>query len=188
MQFEVGTFYPGMQDYVKEIEIENLGDRAASITYKADKIKILGQEYQIKKTVEEGDSEYTLYISETTDETAGVKVIKLLNDSSKYPFEITLTHSSEINIKNINDATQNKGSFEIRFSWPYEITTLPAVLPDDLEEGLTDEQILEELNKRKNTLDTTWGYRIANFYENQEEGDTTQGIEITLQAIAQQII
>lgn len=192
MSFTVGTFYPGMDDddYVKNIEIVNLGDRAASISYEIEnnKIKILGQEYQIKETAEEGDSEYTLYKSESTDTVSGLKTIKLLNDSSKFPFEIVLTHSAQIGIESPYDADQNKGYFEIHFTWPYEITELPEVLPDDLSADLTDEEKLEELNSRKTTLDTKWGYDIANFYNAQEEGDTEQGIEITLQVIAKQVI
>lgn len=188
MQFQVGTFYPGMEDYVKNIDIVNLGDRAASISYEIGELKILGQEYQIKEEAEEGDSEFTVYKSEITDTTTGIKTIKLLNNSSKFPFEIVLTHSTQIDIENPNDENQNKGYFEMRFTWPYEITQLPEVLPDDLSEDLTDEEKIEELNSRKTVLDTKWGYDIANFYNAQEEGETQQGIEITLQVIAKQII
>ena len=204
MQFEVSNFYPGMNDYTKSLEIVNLGDRPASIDYEISKIQILGQEYQIKETVEAGDSEYTLYksIEEVYKTDAGGNtvvdgegnpiiekyIIKLLNDSAKYPFELILTYSAEIGIAHPDYPEQNKGEFEICFTWPYEITTLPAVLPDDLEEGLTDEQKLEELNLRKTALDTQWGYDIANFYEAQGENPTEEVIEITLKVIAKQII
>lgn len=189
MQFQVGNFYPGMNDYTKEIEIVNLGDREASITYRIDTLEILGQEYQIKDTVEENDTENTLYRSETIDTTNNIKTIKLLNDSTKYPFEIIITHSLNINIANPEDTNQNKGDFKICFTWPYEITELPEELPEDLDTELTDEEKLEELNKRKNSLDTQWGEDIAEFYKNQQgAATTTQGIEITVQAIAQQII
>lgn len=184
----VGTFYPGMEDFVKEIEIENLGDRAASIGYEIETLKILGQEYQIKQTAEAGDSEYTLYVSETEDTTAGITVVKLLNDTEKFPFEITLTYTTEIGIKNPAKEQQNKGTFEIRLTWPYEITTIPSELPDDIEEGLIDDEILQELNLRKNILDTKWGYKIANFYENLEDDSEEHGIDIALQALAKQII
>lgn len=176
MQFQVGNFYPGMDDYTKQIEIINLGDRAANITYRIDKLKILGQEYQIKETAEEGDSKFTVYKSETINNATGVTTIKLLNDSTKYPFEIIVTHSATIDIKNDSNLEQNKGSFEIRFTWPYEVIVAEGETADA-------EQI-----EVKNALDTKWGYDIANFYETQQEGDTTQGIEITLQAIAEQII
>ncbi len=185
MQFQIGNFYPGMKDYVKQIQIENLGDRAASITYKVDELTILGQPYQLKQTPEEGDSEYTLYVNETTDKTEGMTTINLLNNLNKYPFEITLTHSTEINIADVNDETKNKGTFEIRFSWPYQITVLPEVLPEDIDSSLTDEEKLNELNRRKNLLDSQWGYDMANFNKNQQNAKC---LELTLQAIARQII
>lgn len=176
MQFAVGNFYPGMADFTKEIVIENLGDRAASISYKIGKLKILGQEYTIKTEQEEGDTEYTVYKSETVDVSTGKKVIKLLNNSTKYPFEIIITHSAEIAIADETDVNKNKGAFEICFTWPYDVI---------VEEGQTATE--EQINE-KNALDTQWGYDIANFYEALPEDDTTQGIEIELQVIAQQII
>lgn len=194
MSFEVGIFYPGMDDddYSKSIEIVNLGDRAANIEYDIKELKILGDKYTIKTEAAEDDSDNTLYISETTDTEAGLKTIKLLNDSSKFPFEIVLTHSIQIDIESPYDEEQNKGYFEIYFTWPYEITTLPEVLPEDLPEDLTEEEdILEELNSRKTALDTKWGYDIAKFYDEQanlEENEQEQGIEITLQVIAKQNI
>ena len=134
MQFQVEEFYPGMDDYTKTIEIENLGDRAASISYEIGTLKILGQTYTIKEavaettddenveTVAEEDSDYVLYKSETLDETTGMKIVKLLNNSEKFPFEIVITHSIEIGIEDLDDETKNKGSFKIAFTWPYEIT------------------------------------------------------------------
>ena len=192
MQFSVGNFYPGMADYTKQIEIENLGDREASIDYEIKELKLLGQEYIIKETQEEGDTEFTLYKSVETvyKKDAGGNIIKdseenpiidkyiikLLNDSTKYPFEIKVTHTAQVDIKDLLDETKNKGIFEICFTWPYEVIV-------DEGETPTEEQI-----EQKNTLDTKWGYDIANFYENLPEGDTTQGNEITLQAIARQVI
>ena len=176
MTFDVGNFYPGMNDYTKQIEIINLGDRAASISYEIQELKILGQAYEIKETQEEGDSEYTVYKSETTNNATGITTIKLLNDSTKYPFEIILTHSASIDIEDDVNANQNKGSFEIRFTWPYDVI---------VEEGETP---TEEQIAIKTSLDTQWGYDIANYYENRVADDTTQGIEIKIQAIAKQII
>lgn len=174
MEFQVGNFYPGMADYTKEIEIINLGDRAASISYRIQTLKILGQQYEVKDTPEEGDSQYTVYKSETLDATTGITTIKLLNNTTKYPFEIILTHSATIDIENDANANQNKGNFRIRFTWPYDV-----IVPEG--ETATPEQI-----ETKNTLDTQWGHNIANFYETQ--GNTAKGIEITIQAIAEQII
>ena len=201
LQFQVGNFYPGMNDYVKEIEIQNLGDRAASIEYQIGDLKLLGRTYTISGEAEgseeeEGEEEgaegvegeegaegsegaeggaessedYFVVKSETLDPTTGNMVVKLLNDASKFPFEITITYSPRIDIADASDPDKNKGVFEIRFTWPYEI------------EG-TPEEIAQ-----KNALDTKWGHDIAKFYQNLPAGDTTQGIEISLNAIAKQII
>lgn len=192
MSFSVGKFYPGMGDdnYAKSIEIVNLGDRAANIEYDIKELKILGKKYEIKKEAVAGDDEdTTLYVGENIDTESGIKTIKLLNNSSKFPFEIQITHSIQIDIETPYDENQNKGFFEIRFIWPYEIATLPEILPNDLPEELTEEEKLEELNLRKTLLDTKWGYDIATFYdgqENLEEDEQKQGIEITLQVIAKQ--
>ena len=166
--FSLENFYPGMADFAKEIEIENLGERAATITYEISQLKILGEVYQVKETAAAGDPENTVYIGKTIQ--SGKNVVKLLNNATKFPFEITLTYSQEVATPSAADEDRNKGSFEIRLSWPYEATG-------------TAEQI-----EQKNTLDTKWGYDIANFYKNLPAGDDTHGIEITLQAIAKQII
>ena len=175
LNFSVDNFYPGMTDYTKSIEIVNLGDRAASISDEIEELKILGQPYVVKETPEEGDSDYTLYRSESTDFATGIKTVKLVNDE-KIPFQIILTYKSIIDIKDETNENANKGNFEIQFAWPYEV-----VVPEG--ETATEEQETE-----KNDLDTQWGYDIANFYETLPAEDTTHGIEIELQAIAKQII
>ena len=168
VQFEIENFYPGMTDYKKTIEIENLGERSASIEYQVDSLKILGRTYTVKEAPEEGDSADTLYSNKTVS--GGKNVVKLLNDSSKFPFEIILTYTQEIYTPSESDTDRNKGIFEIHLTWPYEISG-------------TAEEIAQ-----KNSLDTLWGRNIAKFYDELPEGDTTHGIEIQLQAIAKQII
>jgi len=163
--FDLANFYPGMQDFVKEIKLENLGERAASIDYEAKDLKILGTEYTIKETATAGDPVNTVYVSKTVQ--SGKNVVKLLNNSTKFPFEIILTYSQELATPSESDVDRNKGTFEIRLTWPYETT------------GDADQ---------KNLLDTKWGYDIANFYSNLPEGDDTSAIEITVKAIAKQII
>lgn len=197
MGFTVGTLYPGMADQVKEVEIINLGDRAAAISYRLDTLKILGKTYTVKEAAEPGDdpqctvykSVDTVYKLDESDEIVtdidGNPIVekyitKLLNNSTKYPFEIILTYSNVIDISNAHNENANKGNFEIRFTWPYDIAV-------EEDENLTPEQI-EDLTETKTALDTKWGYDIANFYEAQQEGDTEQGIEIEIQAIASQII
>ena len=204
MSFAIGKFYPGMkrENSSKQLNIINLGDRPASLEYEITNFKILGQTYQIKETAQPGDTEYTVYKSveniykvdengnQVTDNLGNPildkYVVKLLNNSNKYPFEIVLTYSAQIEIPHPDYPEQNKGSFEIDFVWPYEITELP----EDLAENMTEEeknQMLENLNTAKTTLDTKWGYDIANFYKEQQN-ENVPGIELTLQVIAKQII
>jgi len=206
MSFEVGNFYPDMEDYIKEIQMLNLGDRAASIEYEIGTLTILGQPYTIKTATEAGDDpESTVYKSVETiykvDESGNTitdidgnpikdkYVEKLLNNSTKYPFEIVITYPAEISRAT---AEANAGNFEIRFTWPYEVTEIPESRQEELEglegEALTQkqEEILEELNTTKTTLDTQWGYKIADYYKTY--GNSAKGIEISLEIIAKQII
>lgn len=204
MSFEIGKFYPGMdeENFSKQLNIINLGDRPAGIEYEITNFKILGQTYQIKETAQPEDTEYTVYKSveniykvdengnQLTDNLGNPildkYVVKLLNNSNKYPFEIMLTYSAQIEIPHPDYPEQNKGSFEIDFAWPYEITELP----EDLAENMTEEeknQMLQDLNSVKTVLDTKWGYDIANFYKQHQEDDVP-GIELTLKVIAKQMI
>ena len=121
MSFEIGKFYPGMdeENFSKQLNIINLGDRPASIEYEITNFKILGQTYQIKETAQPGDTEYTVYKSveniykvdengnQLTDNLGNPilekYVVKLLNNSNKYPFEIMLTYSAvALNMKPVN--------------------------------------------------------------------------------------
>lgn len=204
MSFAIGKFYPGMksENSSKQLNIINLGDRPASLEYEITNFKILGQTYQIKETAQPGDTEYTVYKSveniykvdengnQVTDNFGNPildkYVVKLLNNSNKYPFEIVLTYSAQIEIPHPDYPEQNKGSFEMDFVWPYEITELS----EDLAEDMTEEeknQMLENLNTAKTILDTKWGYDIANFYKEQQN-ENVPGIELILQVIAKQII
>ncbi len=168
VNFELENFYPGMDDYVKTIQIENLGERAATITYEVENLKILGVEYPVKEVAEAGDATNTIYSSKTV--VSGKNVVKVLNNSTKFPYEIILTYSQEVYTHSDSVPNRNKGTFEIRLTWPYEITGTAAEI------------------EQKNALDTKWGYDIANFYKNLPAGDETSGIEITINAIAKQII
>ena len=202
MQFEINNFYPGMEDSSKELTIENLGERPANITYEVTQLKILGQEYQIKEGT--GNEQYTVYKSVEPvykkDESGNVildgngnqiveeYIIKLLNDSNTYPFEIILKHVAQMDVPHPDYPEQNIGRFEMRFTWPYEITELPEVLPSDMPEDMSNEEKLKELNLRKTQLDTQWGIDIAEYYKNQNADNDEQIIEITLQVIVKQII
>lgn len=163
VEISVDHFYPGMEDIVKNINISNLGEKNAKITYDIKKLSILGNEYIIKDTKEEGDTINTVYKSETTID--GIKTVKLLNDSTKFPFEIILTFNEAINSQ---AETNNKGYFNTRLTWPYEI------------EGTEDEK------KIKDNLDTQWGYNIAEYYK--ANVDNIYGLELMININANQAI
>ena len=175
IQIQVTDFYPGVPDdtNVKKITIENLGEKAASISYEVSELFILGQEYTVKETPAAGDSPYTVYKSETTDVATGTKTIKLLNDTSKFPFEITITHTTaDLGIANAAHPEQNKGEFQLAFTWPYEL----------------DGTATQEQKEQKDTLDTKWGYDTATFYNALAAGATNKAVEVTVQALVKQII
>lgn len=163
VEISVDHFYPGMEDIVKNINISNLGEKNAKITYDIKKLSILGNEYIIKDTKEEGDSVYTVYKSESILD--GIKTVKLLNDSTKFPFEIILTFNESINSQ---AETNNEGYFNTKLTWPYEI------------EGTEDEK------KIKDNLDTQWGYKIAGYYE--ANVDSQYGLELIININASQVI
>lgn len=167
VQFQAENLYPGMTDYIKDIEISNLGDKRASVSCEIMDLKILGTAYEIKDTREEGDSSNTVYKKETTEN--DVSTIKVLNDQTRFPFEIIIKYDQKIYSQE-DSLDKSKGNFQIRATWPYEIAGA---------EGIDEE---------RNNLDTTWGYNVANFYKNATEGEQKHGIEVTLKVIAKQIL
>lgn len=153
MQIEVPNFYPGMTDYTKTVEISNLGEKDASITYSELTLKLLNTEYETTPDVATEDGKTT---------------VKLLNDSTTYPFEVILKYDTVIKAITPTN-TDNKGEVEIIVTWPY------TVMEEDVE------------SQTKNELDTLWGYNIAQFY-NSPESEYSEALELTLNLNAQQII
>lgn len=91
---EIDRIYPGMEDYVKEINVYNRGELLANLDYKVTAINILGDTYEV------GDN----YTSEDLE-----------NILNSYPFKITVeTTSDQI------AAETGEGKFIIRVSWPFE--------------------------------------------------------------------
>lgn len=163
VEISADNFHPGMNDIVKDIKISNLGERNAKITFNVEKLSILGNDYIVKDTKEEGDTEYTVYKSETVEN--GITTVKLLNDTTKFPFEIILTFNEIINSQNNEN---NEGYFNTKLTWPYEI------------EGTEDEKTI------KDNLDTKWGYDIAEYYN--ANPDITYGLELKININANQVI
>lgn len=91
---EIDRIYPGMEDYVKEINVYNRGELLANLDYKVTAINILGDTYEVGEN----------YTSEDLE-----------NILNSYPFKITVeTTSDQI------AAETGEGKFIIRVSWPFE--------------------------------------------------------------------
>ncbi len=91
---EIDRIYPGMDDYVKEINVYNRGELLANLDYKITSINILGDTYEVGEN----------YTSED-----------LQNILDSYPFKITVeTTSDQIAAEN------GEGKFIIKVIWPFE--------------------------------------------------------------------
>ena len=91
---EIDRIYPGMEDYVKEINVYNRGELLANLDYKITSINILGDTYEVGEN----------YTSED-----------LQNILDSYPFKITIeTTSDQIAAEN------GEGKFIIKVIWPFE--------------------------------------------------------------------
>lgn len=91
---EIDRIYPGMEDYVKEINVYNRGELSANLSYKVMAINILGDNY-------ESGENYT------SDD--------LQNILDSYPFKITIeTTSDQI------EAEDGAGKFIVKVVWPFE--------------------------------------------------------------------
>ena len=75
VDFTIPNLYPGMDDYSDQIEIENKGERSASVTYEVTTIRVI-------------DTTYTVYGNITID----YLIDRLEN---YYPFHITLDLENE---------------------------------------------------------------------------------------------
>lgn len=91
---EVDKIYPGMEDYVQEIEVLNKGEISAGLSYKIMSIEIFGEKLEV------GD-QYT------SDD--------LQNILNNYPFKITIDSSTDQ-----IEAGNGQGKFTIRVAWPFE--------------------------------------------------------------------
>lgn len=91
---EIDRIYPGMEDYVKEINVYNRGELSANLSYKVMGINILGDNYEVGED----------YTSED-----------LQNILDGYPFKITIeTTSDQI------EAEDGAGKFIVKVVWPFE--------------------------------------------------------------------
>lgn len=158
VQFDVSTLYPGMQSQVKTLTIRNNGEVTANMNYSIEKLSILGTEYHAdisKKTEESSGSELldeTYLESEVIYEDGNFEV-KLLNDTSRFPFEIELS-GTEI----IEESQEIK--LYIKFSW----------------EGSEDD------DDEKNQLDSRWGHDVVQYFMDNSEDAIPLSLSIKVEA------
>ena len=94
MVIEVGKIYPGMDTYIKEIDVTNTGELSAKLSYKIKSLKILDEYYEVGN---------------------GVTEEELKEKIAEYPFKINIeTSKSEI------ESETGQAKFTITVEWPYE--------------------------------------------------------------------
>ncbi len=158
VQFDVATLYPGMQSQIKTLTIRNNGEVTANMNYSIEKLSILGTEYHAdisKKT--EGSSgnemlDETYLNSEAIYEDGNFEA-KVLNDTSRFPFEIELSGEEIIE--------ENKEiKLYIKFSW----------------NGSDDD------DDEKNQLDSKWGHDVAQYFMDNSDDVIPLSLSIKVEA------
>lgn len=95
IDFDVDKIYPGMDTYTKEITVKNDGEFVATLSYKVNKIVVLGQTYQVDENT-------------TSDD-----LFNMLQNT--FPFKIN------INIINGTQLKENSTStYSVSVYWKYE--------------------------------------------------------------------
>ena len=92
---DLERIYPGMEDYEKEIIVNNRGEVSAYLTYEISSIKVLGSVYEKGENVTSNDLENIL--------------------RNNYPFQFNIIKEDS----NLVSGT-GTGSFKIMLSWPFE--------------------------------------------------------------------
>lgn len=107
INIDVDNIYPGMKDYVSELEAYNLSESAARVSYEILTARILNTEY---KSIE-GYNYENLEVPE--DAMTSEELAEMLK--TQFPFKL------EINIDNeVLDAEVGLTTYQIKLYWPYE--------------------------------------------------------------------
>ncbi|NMA51306.1 MAG: hypothetical protein GX951_05645 [Mollicutes bacterium] len=107
IDIEVDSIYPGMDDYEKEIEIQNLSDISANVTYTLLEGNILNYNFKtIEGRAEAGEAP-------DPDDLSSADMIASLEED--YPFTISFTLTNTIIEQEYGVAT-----FTVGIVWPYE--------------------------------------------------------------------
>lgn len=158
VQFDVATLYPGMQTQIKTLTIRNNGEVTANMNYSIETLSILGTEYHAdisKKNQENQQSEMldeTYLNSEVIYENGGFEA-KVLNDTSRFPFEIELS-----GVETVEE--NNEIKLYIKFSW----------------NGSEDD------DDEKNQLDSKWGHDVVQYFMDNSEDAVPLSLSIKVEA------
>ena len=92
---QVDKAYPGMENYVKEIQVKNKGEMKAELNYNIKELKVLDERYIVGENI--------------TKEELQEKV------ETEYPFKINIIKDDAELVQGTGD-----GKFTISVEWPYE--------------------------------------------------------------------
>ncbi len=95
IEVEVEKIYPGMEDYTQDVQVYNLGDIDATLTYEIISVTVFGDTYTV------GDNITKSELSEKME--------------NEFPFTITIEKTEENLV-----AESGEGTFTITFSWEFE--------------------------------------------------------------------
>lgn len=149
--FTIDELYPGMPEREDVVNIYNMGEFNANVTYELISVKVFGQEVlpQLRTNGEIKTEGYTTH---------------LFSKDTTYPFDISYTYNRErLEGSYVDDATTPGAAAKFTFNvdWPYE--------------GNGN----ETENLAKDILDTKFGKDAYEYYKN-EENDPLKAIEVTV--------
>lgn len=148
--------YPGMNQEVVDVIIKNNGETPSTIDYIISDIKFLGNEYTIQENAEEyrvnNPDLFCLQKNEIV-ESGGICTYNLIDEPEIFPFKFIIEHTG-----NIEGGAE--GHLKVKALW---LSSLES----------TDELTQEQIDAR-NEIDSQWGYRVAEFIENNPNMSTLQ--------------
>lgn len=157
---DLSDLYPGMEEKVVKILIQNNGETPTDILFTCPEINILGNDYE---WVETAPAEGEYYILKT-DPVIGedITTTDFINEPQRFPFKIVIEHTQEILSGEI-------GYLTIKVTWPIY--------------GATDD---DDEKDRKDELDTEWGYKFAKYIEDNASNPDFEGafkLQVRINAI-----
>ena len=161
VNFEIQNAYPGMANTTKIIDVRNIGEKKADLTYKIKSIRIFNTLYVSSDSMANGQQAPQGATVLTEQQLRN----KLLND---YPF----TFTTQISQNTIN--VGSTGRVTLTFHWDYE-------------EQIQDQNNINNtyVNTVRDVLDTTYGLQASQFYSN---NPNTPAIQIVVAICATQHI